>query len=90
MWNWIKGLFGVKEALTLAMKHADALADEELALSTFNYVVEKFNAAAEVLREVANEAEAIAKEHAERAETAIQQAVKNEERAAKVSEFFLS
>lgn len=90
MWNRIKTLFGFAEnVVTLASKHADALKVEQSALNLFNVAVEKLEASVETLREVAVEAEAIAKEHAERAETAVQQAVANSERAAKIRDFFL-
>lgn len=85
MWDRIKALFGfAEEVVTLASKHADALADTERAASAFTYAASKFEDAAEVLREVAAEAVELAKEHTQRAEAATQQAIQNVTRAAKI------
>jgi hypothetical protein len=90
MWNRIKALFGfAEEVVTLASKHADALKVEQSALTLFKVAVDKLEGSVETLREVAAEAEAVAKEHAKVAETAVQQAIANAERAAKIRDFFL-
>lgn len=85
MLAWFKRLFGfAEEVVTLASKHAEAEKAAELAISAFTFAADKLDAAAEVLREVATEADALAKEYTARAETAVQQAITNVERATKI------
>jgi hypothetical protein len=72
---------------TLAQRHEWATRDTQAALDTFVQAAVGLEFAAEQLDAVAQESEAIAEEHAQRAFDAVTAAEKNRERADKIRNF---
>jgi hypothetical protein len=72
---------------TLAQRHHWASIDAENAVNMFTEAAGKLELAAETLDLIAQESEAIAEEHAQRAYAAVTEAEKNRERADKIRNF---